>query len=627
MTTPRLPDDLELHYVDTYDEAEKLMEWFRNDRNRSCIAVDSETGGLDFHHDDLRLVQVGDTQAGFAIPWHRWGGLFTEIVNKWDGPLVAHNLAFDMKFFEREKAFDIDWSQWHDTMIMAKIMRPGRNAGLKPLSVQFVDPRADAGQAMLKKAMADNNWGWDTVPLDLPVYNMYGALDTVETAYLFDLFRADLKFPEVYDMEMAYLRCAYNMEKRGFRVDVDYAAQKKEDLYAFVENSRTWAKDNLGISIGSGPQLIKFFQGLDEELMARHAVHAAKYSAAGQTPECDALCDGVQITETTNSGQPSMNAEQLKLFLNHPDPRVQKVAKLTYDARKAEKLATTYFKALVEKNVDGRIHPSINTLGAITGRNSVSNPNLQNLPSNSSVVKNAFVPEEGHLLLSSDLDQVELRLTACLSEDQGLIGLFHSVANEGGDIFTKLGQELYEDPSMAKGDPRRALVKTFMYASLYGASIRKQALSANVPVETMQEFADKFAEKYPGLGQFQQRTIDLVNYRHRNEGEGYITTPTTGRRIPVEPDKAYKGTNYTIQSVAADIMKKNVIALDAAGLGDALRIPVHDEIIVDVDPSDMAEAKHTIVECMTTTEGWAVPLTADCSDGLKRWGQKYEEDH
>jgi DNA polymerase-1 len=319
-----------------------------------------------------------------------------------------------------------------------------------------------------------------------------------------------------------------------------------------------------------------------------------------------------------------MNADQLKLLLKHPDQVTSQLAKAAYDSRRAEKLATTYFRAILEKNVDGRIHPSINTMGAITGRNSVSSPNLQNLPSNSAVVKNAFVPDEGHLLLSSDLDQVELRLTSCLSKDPGLISLFQSVALEGGDIFTKLGQDLYSDPTMVKADPRRALVKTYMYASLYGASVRKQALSADVPVETMQEFADKFTQKYPGLGRFQQQAIDTVNRRYRSEGEGYIVTPTTGRRIPVEHDKAYKGTNYIVQSVAADIMKMNVIKLDAAGLGDALRIPVHDEIIVDVDPRDMEEAKRTVVECMTTTEGWEVPLTADCSEGLERWGAKYK---
>jgi DNA polymerase-1 len=600
MATPRLPDNVELHFVNNIDEAMAMKRWLSEDRNRECLALDIETTGLTWNKpgDDMRLVQIGDKTHGWAVPWHQWGGAVMECLNAWQGPIALHNMSFDLKFLEDFGGWEVPWHRMHDTMIMAKIMRPGKGAGLKPLSVQLVDPRADAGQAMLKKAMSDNNWGWDTIPVDLEVYWAYGALDTVETAYLFDIFRADQKYPEVYDMEMSYLRCAYSMEKRGFRVDVEYAKRKEQELYDFVEQSRAWASSVYGVSIGSGPQLLRYFQQRD-----------------------------VEITERTPSGAPSMNADQLKLLLNHPDKEVAQLAKVTYDARKAEKLASTYFKAIVEKNVDGRIHPSINTMGAITGRNSVSNPNLQNLPSNSSVVKNAFVPEGGHQLLSSDLDQVELRITANYSKDPGLIGLFREVAEHGGDIFTSLGRDLYGDPDMQKSDPRRALVKTFMYASLYGASVRKQAASAGVDVETMQTFADMFKEKYPGLSQFQQGTINGVEMKRRQEGEGYVITPTTGRRIPVEADKAYKGANYLIQSAAADVMKKNVIKLDAAGLGAGLRIPVHDEIIVDVDPRDLAEAKQTIVECMTTADGWDVPLTADCSDGLDRWGQKYEEGH
>lgn len=629
MATPKLPDDTELHFVNTIDDAMAMKRWLSEDRNRSCVAIDVETTGLTWNRpgDDLRLVQIGDKRHGWAVPWHQWGGVFMECLNAWQGPIALHNMSFDLKFLEDFAEWEVPWDRMHDTLIMAKIMRPGKGAGLKPLATQLVDPRADAGQAMLKKAMDDNGWGWDTVPVDLKVYHMYGALDTVETAYLFDIFRADQKYPEVYDMEMSYLRCAYQMEKRGFLVDLDYAAQKHDDLLKFVEQSREWGSANLGLSIGSGPQLITFFRKLDHELAERHSTHREMISGdAIGMPDCDALCGGVKITETTPSGAPSMNADQLKLFLSHPDPRVQKVAKLTYDARRAEKLATTYFKALVEKNVDGRIHPSINTLGAVTGRNSVSNPNLQNLPSNSSVVKNAFLPEPGHLLLSSDLDQVELRITANYSKDPGLISLFHEVAKTGGDIFTSLGRDLYSDPDMQKADPRRALVKTYMYASLYGASVRKQAASANVEVEVMQGFADKFKAKYPGLSRFQQGTINDVQTRLRAEGEGYVVTPTTGRRIPVEKDKAYKGANYLIQSAAADVMKRNVIKLDAAGLGDALRIPVHDEAILSVPKTDLEDAKRLIVECMTTTEGWDVPLTADCSDGLDRWGSKYSDE-
>lgn len=597
MTLPNLDRNTPLRFVNSFEEAQILMEWFRNDRGRSCIAIDTETGGLDQHHDALRLVQVGDKHAGFAIPWAQWGGLFKEVLNKWDGVVALHNAQFDLRFLEREKVWKPDWSRLADTMIMARIMRPGKPAGLKPLSVELVDPQANAGQNLLKKAMADNDWTWATVPVELPVYHMYGALDTVETAWLYDIFRADLAFPKVWDLEMATLRVCYNMEKRGFAVDLDYAQKKFDELHRFAEESRKWGKDNLGISIGSPGALIKFFQG-----------------------------EGAVITEKTPAGGPSMNADQLEIFTRHENPRVKKVAEVALNARKAEKLANTYFKAILEKSVNGRIHPDINTLGAKTGRMSGSNPNLQNLPSRSgSIVKNAYVPDEGQVLLSSDLDQVEFRLTACFAEDAGLIGLFNDADAGGGDVFTQIGRTLYNDPSMQKSDPRRATVKTYIYSRLYGATIGKQAASAGVTYEVMEGVAEAFDQAYPGVAFFQNSTIAQIEARARQSGgEGWIESPVTGRTVPVERGAAYRGVNYFVQCSAAEVMKQNLIKIDAAGLGDAMRIPVHDEIILSVDQADVAEAQQTVTECMTNRTDFALPLTADCSGALARWGSKYD---
>ena len=626
MAVPRLSGETQLHYVDSYEEVQQMFEWFRNDRGRTSLAVDTETGGLDFVNHKLRLVQVGDTRAGWAIPWELYGGHFKEILAKWDGVVSLHNAAFDLRFMEREDAWKTDWSRLSDTMIHAKIMRPGKSAALKPLATQFVDPGAARGQQKLKKKFKENDWFWDTIPLDVPEYNMYAALDTVETACLYDYFRADLAYPEVYDLEMAYLRCAYNMEKRGFRVDVEYAAKKEIELHDFVARSRDWAKAQYGLSIGSPAQLLQYFGKLDGELGARHEQHETNFGIEGETPECDALCGGVSVTETTDTGAPSMNAKQLKLFIKHPDKRVSTLAKVTYEARRADKTAGTYFKAIREKNVDGRIHPSINTLEAITSRSSVSNPSMQNLPSNSSVVKNAYLPEVGHVLLSHDADQVEFRIGTCLSQDPGLLALFRKMDSEGGDTFTEIMRDIYHDATLQKSDPRRGLVKGTVYGKLFGAGVEKMADTAGVPVEDMQATVNSFDKKYPGMNQYARDLTNLTKRRIKQEGEGYILNRTTGRRIPVESDKAFRCVNYTIQSTAADIMKMAIIKMDAAGLGENLRMPVHDEIIVDAPRETWEEVAETVNECMTVREGWDLPLTAEGSGPLDRWGAKYAED-
>jgi DNA polymerase-1 len=593
-----LPGDIELHLVDNIDAAYAMKRWLSEDRGREVLGLDTETTGLTWLKpgDGLRLVQIGDHHTGWAVPWDQWGGAVMECLNAWEGDIALHNLAFDTKFLKTFAGWKPPWHRLHDTMLMSRIMLPGQPAGLKPLSVKLIDPRSDAGAAQLKAAMSSEGWTWATIPVDYKPFWAYGALDPILTAHLWSYFRADQHFPEVYDLEMATLRVCSEMEERGINIDVDYCARKERELGEYVETMKKWGQSELGLSLGSSAQLVRYFQSV-----------------------------GAQITMRTPSGAPSCNAEQLEIFLEHPDPKVSTVAKAALDMRKADKLRGTYFENLINDNVGGIIHPSINTMGAITGRMSCSNPNLQNLPSNSPTVKNAFIPSEGNVILSSDLDQVEFRLFACYSGDEGLQNTFRRADENKSDAFTEIGRELYSDPDMKKSDPRRALIKTYIYAKLFGASTEKQAKSAGVSVSTMKEFADTITARYPGMETFQRSLIDTVQKRERDEKGGYIITPTTKRRLPVERDKAYKAVNYVIQSSAADVFKRNLVKIDAAGLGELLRVPVHDEIIMDVPRQDYDEVAHIVQGCMTTVEGWAVPLTGDISGPYTSWGKKYEK--
>jgi DNA polymerase-1 len=152
------------------------------------------------------------------------------------------------------------------------------------------------------------------------------------------------------------------------------------------------------------------------------------------------------------------------------------------------------------------------------------------------------------------------------------------------------------------------------------------AETAGVPVEQMEPVVQAFDNQYPRMKAYANELTRLVEQRYRTEGEGYIITPTTGRRLPVEFKKEYRGTNYTIQGSAADIMKQAIVRMEAAGLSENLRIPVHDEIIVDAPRENWEEIAETVNECMTVREGWAIPLTAEGSGPLNRWGDKYADE-
>lgn len=594
-----LSDRTQLRLVNTVEDAMAMKRWLSEDRNRDVIAIDTETTGLSPYKKDagLRLVQMGDYENGWSVPWDQWGGVFMECLNEWQGPIALHNAAFDAKFLMKFAGWKIPWHRLHDTMIHAKIAHPNHPADLKSRAEIYIDPRIKIGQEKLDLAFKKGGYDWATVPIELEAYWAYGALDTVATAHLYKYYRSDLKYPKVYDLEMATLRVCSEMEHRGARIDLDYCIQKRDELEKRVDEIKAQGQEQFGLSISSTDQLVDYF-----------------------------LKNDAIFSEFTDSGAPSVNKDQLDSFIveKNISPAIKELSRITLEMRKADKLRGSYFETFIDNYDNGFVHPKINTMGAVTSRMSITGPALQTLPSKDSLVRNAIIPREGNVMAMSDLDQVEFRFFSVLAEDNDLQQTFIRADEIGSDAFTEIGREVYSDPSMEKSDIRRALVKTYIYSSLYGASIKKQAISAGVDIEVMEGVSQKMNSRFPGMKRFQQGMMNIVDKRWRTEDDGYILTPTTGRRLPVERDKAYKATNYTIQSSCADIFKQNLLKLDASGLGEFLIAPVHDEIIMDIPVNQAEEVMAIALECMTNTN-YPVPLTAGLDGPFTSWGAKYEK--
>jgi DNA polymerase-1 len=600
-------ESVQLELVDSVAKAQEFITWLGERRPYNAVAIDTETGEIPGNpkdhafspwHGKLRLVQVGDGQRGWSIPWEQWSGVFYEAMNKFDGPIVCHNVAFEAKWFEIQSDWSIPWHKTHDTMIMSRIIDPLGSAALKNLTSKYVDSKAAALQAHLDQSMHENGWTWGTVPTNFQPYWAYGALDTVLTMRLFERFWEKTgpgqPYSIPYELEMATRKIATRMELNGVRVDLDYSKKKLEELTAYGESVKQWGQDTYGVSITSNLQLV----GLLEKL-------------------------GAEITELTPSGNKSASKDQLKMLMIDGNPEVKQLADVVLKQRKADKLASTYFSNFLSDNVGGFLHPTINTLQARTGRMSITNPALQTLPKGDETVRRAFLPkDEDHVIVTSDLDQVEFRMFSSLSQDENLINLFNMADATGSDPFTEIGREIYQDPTMVKSDKRRNLIKGVVYGRLYGAGVSKQALTAGVPREQMQAVSDAFDQRFPGMTLFQKKVEDIGMRRLKSEGQGYVNT-WTGRRIPCDEDRVYTLVNYLIQGGAAEIFKQNLVKLDQADLTDLLIVPVHDEIVLNAPRKDAEEIKQLVRQCMTTTEGWAVPLTADADGPLENWGEKY----
>jgi len=607
MTTNGL-GDVQLHLVDSVEKAGEFLTWLGERRPHDAIAIDTETGeypgrerkdALSPWHGRLRLVQVGDGQQAWAMAWDEWAGAFYQAMDKFDGQIVCHNIGFEARWFDIQSRWKLPWHRAHDTMIMAHIIDPLGVGALKRLAALYVDGRAVALQDTLDEELVKNGWTWGSVPTNFQPYWAYGALDCILTMRLWEQFYVkcgpDGPYNKAYELEMATRRIVTRMEINGARIDLDYSKKKFDELTEYAGSVKTWAKQKYnGVSISSNIQLVRLFESL-----------------------------GAEINEYTPSGQKSASKDQLKLLSIEGNDEVKALAEIVLKQRKADKLANTYFSNFLNDNVNGFVHPSVKTLGARTSRMSIQNPALQTLPKGDDVVRRAFIPkDEDHVIITSDLDQVEFRMFASLSQDPNLISLFNKADATGSDPFTEIGREIYNDPNMQRSDKRRNLIKGTIYGRLYGAGVSKQALTAGVPENQMRTVSDSLDTRFPGMALFQRQIEDVGMRRLKAEGQGYVYT-WTGRRLPCDEDRAYTLLNYLIQGGAAEVFKSNLVKLDQADLTELLIVPVHDEIVLNAPRKDVEEIKRIVKECMTTTEGWAVPLTSGIDGPMENWGEKY----
>lgn len=596
-----LPHDLDLKLVKTTEDVFECKRWLSSNHGGSnVLGFDTETSGLDAWAPGarIRMIQIGDTHTGWAIPYEQWGGLALECLDAWEGRWVAHNLAFDAIWMQIHAGYRMPWHRCDDTYIQARIIEPDKPADLKRVSDAYIDPRASEGQKKLKKDFKTYNWDWNTIPIDWDNYWVYAALDPVLARTLHDHYKIDDRYAAVYELEMAMLRIATDMQIKGMRVDLDYSRAKYNELSGMVESTKDRIMREHNVLISSNDQLVDYFTK-----------------------------SGAQFSVFTAKNAPSVDKNQLAIFMRDSNKDVSEMAKLVVKTRGAAKVADAYFSNFDKFSVNGIVHPTIKTLGARTGRMSVTDPALQTIPRGDALVRDAFIPsDEGELMLSCDYSQVEMRLLSHFSGDEKLRTAFREADETGGDFFVTLGKEIYADPNFAKSDGRRGLVKGTMYGAAYGSGIQKMADTAGVSYDQMKTVTESVFRTYPGIRNFMQEIEKVGKGRERDEGQGYVLTQM-GRRLPCDQGKVYALTNYILQGTAAELMKKSIIKLDASGFLPYMRMPIHDEMIFSLPEDIVHEASKEIEEIMSYVNNeFSVDLPAEPEAGMHRWGDKYRKE-
>ncbi|MEW5965607.1 MAG: DNA polymerase I [Pseudomonadota bacterium] len=330
---------------------------------------------------------------------------------------------------------------------------------------------------------------------------------------------------------------------------------------------------------------------------------------------------GLPVVKKTPSGAPSTDEETLEqLALDHP------IARAILDYRGMAKLKSTYTDKLPQM-VDprtGRVHTSYSQATAITGRLASADPNLQNIPARTAEgrrIREAFVAPPGHVLVSADYSQIELRIMAHLSGDAGLLTAFA----EDRDIHTATAAEVFGVALDEVSSDQRRMAKVINFGLIYGMSAFGLASQLNLERSAAQAYIDRYFARYPGVADYMQRT------RETARRQGYVET-VFGRRLylpeinaknPARRQGAERAAiNAPMQGTAADLIKLAMIAvqrwLDTEQPGSRLLLQVHDELILEVPETELDRVRAELPAHMCNVAELKVPLRVGVGAG-RNW--------
>jgi DNA polymerase I len=299
------------------------------------------------------------------------------------------------------------------------------------------------------------------------------------------------------------------------------------------------------------------------------------------------------------------------------------IARMVLDYRQLTKLKSTYVDALpaLIRSASGRLHTTFGQTGTATGRLSSANPNLQNIPIRTELgrgIRAAFIAEPGHVLLTADYSQIELRLLAHFSGDSLLVEAYR----RGDDIHTLTASQVFGVPPLMVTADHRRQAKVVNFGIVYGLS--PFGLSQNLGIEPREakQFIDAYFEKYNGVRRFIDKTLE--------EARREMKVKTLFGRLRPIPDINSKNSNQRgfaertavntpLQGTAADLIKIAMIRIDAAvrerRLNSRMTLQVHDELVFEVPEDEIDVMKSLVREHMEQVHPLQVPLLVEMGVG------------
>jgi len=505
--------------------------------------------------------------------------------------VVFHNSSFDLPTLYK---FGIDISKCysiHDTLIMANIINENMRHGLKSLVKKYFNYTMTEYKEIC-------GTGLKQIPFSKAPKNKvkYACDDAYYTLKLYSLLETELlkdrEIEYVYTkIERPLLHVIANMHSNGIMIDAKKVYELTEYCKKKVELNETKLKLLIGdINFNSSKQLKEYF--IDKRNMP-------------------------VIKQSKKTGAPSVDKEVLEKYAED-----NAEAKLLLEYRKYNKILTTFMPALKPvkwdlKTYRGKIYPSFNQSGTVSGRFSSSRPNMQNIPRADKLgIRQAIVADDGHILIGADYSQIELRVLAHFSKD---LNLMKAYAEK---------KDIHQMTADACGIGRQE-AKTVNFGLVYGMRNKTLAKQIKVSATEAQQYIDRYFNMYPGVKEFwQQSEEQFIN-------QGYVKTWSGRKRRRSQffstKDDFEKGgeirsaINAIIQGSAADLIKMAMVLMYSRLKEFDARIisTVHDEVIVSC-PVKYANSCFTIVKSSMLKAGknLSVPVEVDC-----KFGRTWEEAH
>ena len=487
-----------------------------------------------------------------------------------------------------------------DTLIAASLLaKEWQRIGLKYLSEYYFNEPMLTYQEVVK----DNKFkNFSYVPLDLATH--YAAADAHQTFRLKPILEKELKEQKLIDLyygiELPLADVLYDMEVEGIKIDTTFLA----NLGKKVAEEITAIVNEIGVLIGVPMEELNLNspKQVEQLLFVKLQLPPQKKSAKRTGYSTD---------------------QEVLDFLStlHPVPA------LIMKYRELYKLKTTYIDALPEyiNPHTKRIHTTFSQTTVATGRLASSDPNLQNIPTNSGgygiEIRAAFIPKNNHIFLSADYSQIELRVLAYLSQDKNLIDAF--LYNR--DIHQETAAALFDVPLDQVSSQQRQIGKRINFSVLYGMTPFGLSQDLKIPFKDAKQYIDKYFAKYPEVGAWMEKVI--VDTKH----QGYVTTLWGKRRyisaIYEKNRSLYEearrvAINTVAQGTAADIMKQGMLQLHQLfkdeKSGAQILLQIHDELVISVPEDHVEITQSKVKKVLESIVQWNVPLAVNIRTG-KNW--------